>query len=54
MIRDYISVTESSVKEAERAKAEVIINRKGRAKSDNITLREGIDKYLSNHTKLWI
>lgn len=52
MIRDYISVTESSSKEAERAKADVIINRKGREKRDNITLWEGIDKYLESKGSL--
>lgn len=48
MIRDYISITADSVKEAERVKCEAVLNKKGKQKPSNLTLRQAIDEYIDS------
>jgi integrase len=47
MIRDYISVTATSTKEAEKEKAIAVIEKKGKQKPLDVTLREAIDNYIA-------
>lgn len=48
MIRDYISVTAETSKEAEREKCEAIVNRKRLKRPANLTLRQAVDAYINS------
>ena len=48
MIRDYISVTAETAKEADRGKCDVVINKKGTRKPADLTLRQAIDAYINS------
>ncbi len=52
MIRDYISVTGSDVKEVEKKKSKAIIEQKGTGKTGDITLREAIDAHIAKKENL--
>lgn len=52
MIRDYISVTASDVKEVEKMKSKAIIEQKGSEKTGDITLREAIDLHIKSKKAL--
>lgn len=52
MIRDYISITADSVREAEREKAAAILDKKGKPQPLGITLTQAIDNYIQSSSSV--
>lgn len=48
MIRDYISITAETAKEADREKYDIVLNKKGAKKPAGLTLRQAIDAYINS------